>query len=230
MPGMFWEEAVVTTVYLLNRSLRSNLEGRTPYEPWHDNKPAIHHLRTFECVVYSKVTWPDLAKFDEHGRKGIFLGYKEGSKAYRVYDPVEGRVHVSHNTVFDENTFWNWDTDGDEEQNMEPFTVEFTYVEMILDEAGLDDCNPYHTSMESRLHLSKTGDTPRVDATLYQSLIGSLRYLGNTRPDLAYLVGYVSRFMEEPREEHLKAVKRILRYITGTKHWGVTYTPNEMGT
>jgi hypothetical protein len=72
------------------------------------------------------------------------------------------------------------------------------YPEKILDKAGLDDCNPYHTPMESRLHLSKTGDTPRVEATLYRSLVRSLKYLVNTRPDLAYSVGYVSRFMEEP--------------------------------
>ena len=43
----------------------------------------------------------------------------------------------------------------------------------------------------------------------------------NTRPDLVYFVGYVSRFLEAPREEHLVAVKRILRYVAGTRGWGV---------
>jgi hypothetical protein len=95
---------------------------------------------------------------------------------------------------------------------------------------GCYNYNPCHMPMESRLHLSKTGDIPRVDATLYRSLIGNLRYLVNTRPDLTYSVGYVSRFMEELREEHLKAMKRILHYVTITKHWGVTYTPGEKGT
>jgi hypothetical protein len=95
---------------------------------------------------------------------------------------------------------------------------------------GCYNYNPCHMPMESRLHLSKTGDRPRFDATLYRSLIGNLRYLVNTRPDLTYSVGYVSRFMEELREEHLKAMKRILHYVTITKHWGVTYTPGEKGT
>jgi hypothetical protein len=72
------------------------------------------------------------------------------------------------------------------------------YPEKILDKVGLDDCNPCRTPMELRLHLSKTGDTLRVEATLYRSLVRSLKYLVNTRPDLAYSVGYVSRFMEEP--------------------------------
>jgi hypothetical protein len=104
------------------------------------------------------------------------------------------------------------------------------YAKKILDKEGLSDSNSCHTQMESRLHLSKSGSTPRVDATHYRCLMGSLRYLVNTRSDLTYSVGYVSRFMEEPREEHLMAVKHILRYIASTKHWGVTYTPGEKGT
>ena len=62
-----------------------------------------------------------------------------------------------------------------------------------------------------------------VDATHYRNIVGSLRYLVNTRPDLAYSDGYVSRFMEAPREEYLLAVKRILRYVARTKGWGVRY-------
>lgn len=54
---------------------------------------------------------------------------------------------------------------------------------------------------------------PAVDAIAYRSIVSSLRYLVNTRPDLAYSVGYVSRFMKKPTTEHLAAVKRVLRYI-----------------
>jgi hypothetical protein len=103
------------------------------------------------------------------------------------------------------------------------------YAEKVLEKAGLGDCNHCCTPMEARLHLSKEGATPRVDDTVYRSLIGSLRYLVNTRPDLAYSVGYASRFMEKPREEHMNAVKRILRYVAGTKHWGVTFTADSGG-
>ena len=62
-----------------------------------------------------------------------------------------------------------------------------------------------------------------VDATNYRSIVGSLGYLVNTRPDLAYSVGYVSRFMEAPREEHLVAVKHIPCYVPRTSGWGVRY-------
>ena len=56
----------------------------------------------------------------------------------------------------------------------------------------------------------------KVDATLYQSIIGGLRYLVHMRPDITFAVGYVSRFMEDPREDHWATVKRLLRYVKET--------------
>ena len=43
------------------------------------------------------------------------------------------------------------------------------------------------------------------------------------RPDLAFAVGYVSRFMQRPTTEHEQAVKRILRYIASTSNYGLHY-------
>jgi hypothetical protein len=70
--------------------------------------------------------------------------------------------------------------------------------------------------METRLKLSKTSSEVLVDATAFRSLVGSLRYLVNTQPDIAFSVGYVSMFLSEPHEDHLIAVKHILRYVAGT--------------
>jgi hypothetical protein len=86
----------------------------------------------------------------------------------------------------------------------------------ILAVAGMEGSNPSHTPMENRLKLSKSSTAPLVDSTKYRIIVGALRYLVNTRPDLAYVVGYISRFMEKPTVEHLMAVKSVLRYIAGT--------------
>lgn len=83
--------------------------------------------------------------------------------------------------------------------------------------------NPSLTPMEMHLRLSKMSNAPSVDATDYRWIVGSLRYLVNSRPDLAYSVGYVSRFMEKPTTEHLAAVKRVLRYVGGTIGYGCHY-------
>jgi hypothetical protein len=64
---------------------------------------------------------------------------------------------------------------------------------------------------------------PLVDATAYRSIIEGVRYLMNTHPDHTFVVRYVSRFLKEPREDHLAAVKRILRYVAGTGNWGLWF-------
>jgi hypothetical protein len=81
------------------------------------------------------------------------------------------------------------------------------YAGKLLERSGLQDCNPVLTPMESRLKLSKHSTTPIVDTTEYKQIIGGLRYLIHTQPDLAFVVGYLSRFMESPHEEHMVAVK-----------------------
>ena len=54
MPAVFWGEAVVSAVYILNRSPTKALDGRTPYEAWHGRKPAVSHLRVFGCLAFTK--------------------------------------------------------------------------------------------------------------------------------------------------------------------------------
>ena len=98
------------------------------------------------------------------------------------------------------------------------------YVKKLLEKAGMTAYKPISTPMEVRLKLSTKSTTPEVDATMYRSLVGSLRYLVHTRPDIAFAVGYVSRFMEKPRQEHLVAVKHLLRYIAGTVDYDIVYS------
>ena len=87
----------------------------------------------------------------------------------------------------------------------------------------MKDCYVVHAPMEARLKLSKESSEKAVDATLYRSIIGSLRYLVHTRPDITFVVGYLSRFMEAPTSNHLAAVKHLLRYIAGTLKHGCVY-------
>jgi hypothetical protein len=93
------------------------------------------------------------------------------------------------------------------------------YARRVVELAGLTDCNLALTPMEERLKLSRDSTTEEVDAMQYQRLVGSLRYLAHKRPDLTFSVGYVSRFMQRPTTEHQQAVKRIIRYVAGTRPW-----------
>lgn len=97
------------------------------------------------------------------------------------------------------------------------------YAKKILDKAGLVECNPIKCPMESRVQLDKYEHGKAVDSTKYKSMVGGLRYLVHTRPDISYAVGIVSRFMERPTVVHQGAVKRILRYVKGTLNYGIVY-------
>jgi hypothetical protein len=108
LPGWFWGEAVNTAVYILNRCPTKSVTGMTPFEAWYGKKPAVHHLKTFGCIVYVKNTTPYLNKLDDRGKKMIFVGYERGTKAYRAYDPVVRRVHITRDVVFDEDAQWDW--------------------------------------------------------------------------------------------------------------------------
>ena len=85
------------------------------------------------------------------------------------------------------------------------------------------ECKPCMTRMEERLKLTKASTAAKVDATLYRSIVGGLRYLVHTRPDIAFVVGYISRFIEDPREDHWDIVKRLLRYVKGTVNHGIIF-------
>ena len=100
------------------------------------------------------------------------------------------------------------------------------YTTKILESVGMTNCNPCATPMEARLKLSKKNEGEVVDPTAYRSIIGSLRYLVNTRPDIAFAVCVVSRYMEAPGKEHWAAVKHILRYLKGTVRFGCKYARN----
>jgi hypothetical protein len=101
--------------------------------------------------------------------------------------------------------------------------IQGTYATMILAATGLASFNPCHTPIETHLMLCKSSSAPTVDPTEYRKIVGALRYLVNTRPGLAYIVGYISRFMERTTTEHLLAFKRVLRYVIGTVHLGYIY-------
>ena len=96
------------------------------------------------------------------------------------------------------------------------------YAAQILESFQMVECNPTNTPMEAQLKLKKGGGRS-LDATLFRSLIGSLRYLLHTRPDMTYSVIILSRYMVNPTSDHWIAAKRVLRYLKGTIDFGLVY-------
>jgi hypothetical protein len=101
MSAEFWGEAVVTAVYLQNRLSTKILACHMPCEAWHGQKPAVSHLRVFGCRAFVKQLG-HVDKLADRSRVGVFIGYAEGAKVYRILDPVARQVCSAHDVMFDE--------------------------------------------------------------------------------------------------------------------------------
>ena len=97
------------------------------------------------------------------------------------------------------------------------------YVHDLLAEDGMVDCKPADTPMIQNHGLQMRKEAKQADRGKYQRLVGKLIYLSHSRPDIAYAVGVVSKFMHAPQEEHSEAVLRIVRYLKGTAEHGLLF-------
>ena len=97
------------------------------------------------------------------------------------------------------------------------------YAKEILKKFQMENCKPTATPMNQKDKFSKEDETARVNEEKYRSLIGCLLYLTATRPDILYATNLLSRFMHCLSELHMRAAKRILRYIKGTCSFGVKF-------
>jgi hypothetical protein len=70
--------------------------------------------------------------------------------------------------------------------------------------------------MELNAHLTLTDGEPLEDPTRYRHIVGSLVYLGITRPDISYSVHILSQFVSAPAQIHYNHILRVLRYLRGT--------------
>lgn len=106
-------------------------------------------------------------------------------------------------------------------------------IEDLLKSSGMEACKSVKSPMEPGLKLEKCDNkncssADRVNGTEYRSVIGSLNYIASTtRPDLTFSVSFLSQYNLCPHKEHMAAVKRVLRYLNGTKTCGIEYAADE---
>ncbi|WVZ64116.1 LOW QUALITY PROTEIN: hypothetical protein U9M48_013683 [Paspalum notatum var. saurae] len=97
------------------------------------------------------------------------------------------------------------------------------YCRDLLKKFKMSDCKPISTPMSTNEHLDTDVDGKPVDQSTYRSMIGSLLYLTASRLDIMCSVCLCARFQAAPKESHLPAVKRILRYLKHTPSIGLWY-------
>jgi hypothetical protein len=93
---------VGTTCYLVNQSPSSALDDKTPHEVWTVKKLSREHLRVFGHDAYVNVPKESRSKMDNKDEKCIFIGYKDGVKIYKLWNPETKQTVYSWDVVFRE--------------------------------------------------------------------------------------------------------------------------------
>jgi hypothetical protein len=103
------------------------------------------------------------------------------------------------------------------------FISQTKYIQDILNKFGMKDVKPIKTPMGTNGHLDLDTGGKSIDQKVYRSMIGSLLYLCASRPDIMLSVCMCARFQADPKEVHLRAMKRIMRYLVYTPKFGLWY-------
>jgi hypothetical protein len=126
-------------VYIQNRSPHRILKNMTPEEAFSRKKPSVEHLRIFGCPVYIHVPKDKRKKLEPSGKKGIFVGYSDTSKAYRIYVPGQQKIEISRDITFDEKISFKKSIEDSMDSNDE---------EEHEDPKEESTCSPEHPSEE----------------------------------------------------------------------------------
>lgn len=100
------------------------------------------------------------------------------------------------------------------------------FIRDLIEEESMSDCNSVNIPMKAGnfIDIPEADNYEEADLKTYQRLVGKLMYLlCETRPDIAFVVGQLSRRNADPRVSYFKAAKRVVRYLKGTMHLGLTY-------
>ncbi|GAA0175180.1 hypothetical protein LIER_28410 [Lithospermum erythrorhizon] len=111
MPKTIWPEAVLWTVYVLNRCPTLTVKDKTPQEAWSGIKPSVEHFKVWDCVAHAHVPKLNRSKLDSMSKTCVFLGINEGTKGYRLVDTESKRIIVSRDVIFEQDKAWNWKED-----------------------------------------------------------------------------------------------------------------------
>ena len=105
LPKAFWGEGLGTLVHVWNRCPTDAAKGRTPYQLWTGTKPDVSHLRVWGCTAYVHIQKDKREGLGSDMEKCVFIGYAEGYKGWKFYNPTMKKTIISERADFDERYF-----------------------------------------------------------------------------------------------------------------------------
>lgn len=102
-------------------------------EEWGGFKPSVSHLRIFGSIAYAHVPDEKRTKLDDKSEKFVFIGYDSRSKGYKLYNPSNGKIVISRDVEFDEESEWDW-SNLEEDYDFFPFLEEEEQGDEVLEQ------------------------------------------------------------------------------------------------
>ena len=184
LPNQFWVEAVNTSVYIRNRCPTSALDGVTPYECLFKQKPDVGNLHVFGCVSYVHIPDGQRTKLEGKSRKSIFVGYPEGTKGYKFYDPSSRKFFRSRDVVFQERKFYDFESkqsvSSDDHEDVKDVPVSINAPVA----GNSDDEDPERAPGDENANAGNMQDMNRnnqVGATFEENFMEEVRQVGEKR-------------------------------------------------
>nr|KYP33228.1 hypothetical protein KK1_045932 [Cajanus cajan] len=231
---------------------RTPQSKETPYEIYNGRKYNISYFRVFGCKCFVLNNGKEkLGKFDAKADEAIFENdyvrgkvdntlfvkkFKNDTMYVQIYvdDIIFGSTNVSlckefaktmqgvfEMSMMGELTFLL----GLQIKQMSDgiFITQSKYCNELLKKFGMEGCKEAATPISNTCNLDLDEKGIAVDNSKYKGIIGSLLYLTASRPDIMFSVCLCARFHSNPKESHMKSVKRILKYLKGITNVGLWY-------
>ncbi|RDX73620.1 hypothetical protein CR513_46744, partial [Mucuna pruriens] len=108
VPRSFWPKVVNWVIHILNRSPTLVVKNITPKETWSGMKPFVSYFRIFGYIGFVHVPDQKRSKLDDKSTKYVLLGVSEESKAYKLYDSINKKIHIGRDIKFQLDVAWDW--------------------------------------------------------------------------------------------------------------------------
>ena len=225
LPAQLWGEAVHTACYLKNLTpIDTNKGPQSPEKLWTDRSPDLGHLRTFGCAVFVHTPSVKRDKLDKTSFKGVFVGYSQTARQYRILNPLDMTVKLYSSVKFNELEKSNQLPTGNDNQQ-DPETQE---SDLMLDFEA-KDARPLVRTQEVRaepeepdddmlsvINVHQRTETPEnVGREIQQSAVGT-RPQRNRQPPKRYTEALAMKVDYNPTVE-VSTPNSFAEAISGSK-------------
>lgn len=159
LEASFWAEAVSTAAKLRNKCPSAAIEGDVPERRWFGREIHLEHLRVFGCRAWShERSFSRRSKLDPKAKECIFVGYPDGTKGYKLWDPKKRTFLISRDIIFEEDVFPSKLVSRQDQQSLE-ISMKFNFLEEPVDEIEPNS----ETCQQPQEQLNQSPEDPQND-------------------------------------------------------------------